>query len=588
MADSTRSGTVIVPFLPPVLAGLAAIALAASAIAAPDNARLRTMPGAAADSVPAGTGGETVQQTAGGGTCGNGAPDAGEACDDGNTTGGDGCSATCTIEPGFDCTAAQAGGDINAIADGGFETGTPNLSWTEASANYDSPICDPISCGTGGGTGANTGAWWAWFGGVDPADASATLPESSSVSQFVTIPSGVTTMTLAVENTVCDGPDDILELSIDGQVLLTVTGNDANCGVVGYRTETVDISAYADDAAHELRLDAQTFGTNGDVTNFFVDDLFIDAGDLAPQPSVCTLVAETCYAEDFDPALGGNLGSVGWSTFTGDTDATGALWGTTDDAVCGSGDGLPGNFTGGVGDAACVDSDVAGSGQTDTYLCSSTIDLAEATGATLNFLYSYHTFGEADVDDLFQVLVGTTAPDATSVLTYTEVLFNNGADQGTLFDLPGATESIDVSLLDGAASAWVCFRYGADFDWYAQVDDVSVTATPCSLPPPDTDGDGIDDTVDNCTTFANADQTDTDGDGHGNACDADLNNDCGVNFGDLAELKAVFFPLPPDPEADFTGDGFVNFADLARMKQTFFNGAEPGPGPSAAGLCSGP
>src|SRR5262245_66603296 len=40
------------------------------------------------------------------GPCGNGAvqPSQGEQCDDGNTTNGDGCSSTCTIEPGFTCS----------------------------------------------------------------------------------------------------------------------------------------------------------------------------------------------------------------------------------------------------------------------------------------------------------------------------------------------------------------------------------------------------------------------------------------------------------------------------------------------------
>ena len=32
--------------------------------------------------------------------------DATESCDDGNTVSGDGCSATCTIEPGYACTVA--------------------------------------------------------------------------------------------------------------------------------------------------------------------------------------------------------------------------------------------------------------------------------------------------------------------------------------------------------------------------------------------------------------------------------------------------------------------------------------------------
>ena len=43
--------------------------------------------------------------------CGNGVVDTGEACDDGNTTDGDGCSATCGIEvTGGDDQPGKAGG----------------------------------------------------------------------------------------------------------------------------------------------------------------------------------------------------------------------------------------------------------------------------------------------------------------------------------------------------------------------------------------------------------------------------------------------------------------------------------------------
>ncbi len=99
----------------------------------------------------------------------------------------------------------------------------------------------------------------------------------------------------------------------------------------------------------------------------------------------------------------------------------------------------------------------------------------------------------------------------------------------------------------------------------------------------DSDNDGVQDVVDNCTLLANPDQLDTNGDQIGNACDPDLNDDCIVNFADLAALKAVFLPNPADPDADFTGDGLVNFGDLARLKQLFFTSPTPGPGPSAAG-----
>ena len=42
--------------------------------------------------------------------CGNGEPDTGEACDDNNNVGSpvDGCSATCTVDPGYTCTVAVA------------------------------------------------------------------------------------------------------------------------------------------------------------------------------------------------------------------------------------------------------------------------------------------------------------------------------------------------------------------------------------------------------------------------------------------------------------------------------------------------
>ena len=49
--------------------------------------------------------------------CGDGLIAAGEACDDGNTVDGDGCSSTCVEEPGYSCAL-----DAGAIANGGFES----------------------------------------------------------------------------------------------------------------------------------------------------------------------------------------------------------------------------------------------------------------------------------------------------------------------------------------------------------------------------------------------------------------------------------------------------------------------------------
>jgi cysteine-rich repeat protein len=54
--------------------------------------------------------------------CGNARLDRGEACDDGNVTAGDGCSATCAIELGYTCT-----NPVNALTNSSFAMGA--TSW---------------------------------------------------------------------------------------------------------------------------------------------------------------------------------------------------------------------------------------------------------------------------------------------------------------------------------------------------------------------------------------------------------------------------------------------------------------------------
>ena len=99
----------------------------------------------------------------------------------------------------------------------------------------------------------------------------------------------------------------------------------------------------------------------------------------------------------------------------------------------------------------------------------------------------------------------------------------------------------------------------------------------------DTDGDGVDDAIDNCTLVANADQRNTDGDLFGNICDADLNNaDPVVNLSDYSLFRSAFganvltAPLTPAEEnADFNGDGSVNLSDYSIFRSSFGNA--PGP-----------
>jgi hypothetical protein len=90
----------------------------------------------------------------------------------------------------------------------------------------------------------------------------------------------------------------------------------------------------------------------------------------------------------------------------------------------------------------------------------------------------------------------------------------------------------------------------------------------------DTDLDGIVDSADNCIDVANADQRDSNDEGIGNACDADFDASCSVNFGDLGLMQAAFFQ-PGTSEMDMNGDGQTNFTDLGSMKRDFF--LAPGP-----------
>lgn len=114
-------------------------------------------------------------------------------------------------------------------------------------------------------------------------------------------------------------------------------------------------------------------------------------------------------------------------------------------------------------------------------------------------------------------------------------------------------------------------------DYWLSSTDGSVYRVKIAPTQVDTDGDGVQDEDDNCLDAANPDQRDADADGIGNACDADLNNNCVVNFEDVGLMKAVFFSN--DPVADLNGDGVVNFLDVGMLKSQIFQV----PGPSGEG-----
>jgi len=156
--------------------------------------------------------------------------------------------------------------DGNAVADGGFEAGTPNPFWDEFSSNFGTPLCTIASCGQGGGTGPFGGAWWTWFGGISG------VSETGSVTQSVVIPVGEDTLSFYLEIPVADSTG-FLDVTVDGSSIFSVTeANQPQYSV--YQEVAVDISAFADGGAHTLEFFSTTDPGAGPL-NFFVDRVSI-------------------------------------------------------------------------------------------------------------------------------------------------------------------------------------------------------------------------------------------------------------------------------------------------------------------------
>ena len=95
--------------------------------------------------------------------------------------------------------------------------------------------------------------------------------EDGSVAQTLTIPVGMSTLSFALEIPSCDGFGvDTFQVSIDGSVVYSTDDLDPACGVVGYTTKTIDITAFADGGTHTLKFEGITDSFFAP-TNFMVD-----------------------------------------------------------------------------------------------------------------------------------------------------------------------------------------------------------------------------------------------------------------------------------------------------------------------------
>jgi len=387
--------------------------------------------------------------------CGDGELNIGEMCDDGNQASGDGCSASCQVESGFACSVPTGATDsTNIVGDWSFEQGVPNPNW-QPSSTFTGLEGFPI-CGPGNGCPAvptSTGNWVVWIGGLSDG-------VSSSVTQEVTIPPSATELTVNTLRGRCDAPEDFIEITIDGMPIGTIV---CDATESSYVEQTFPISPFNDGQLHTLAIGGTVGGTNGTHSNFFVDDVTIeDNTPLEAMPSVCVPVA-TEIACNIDP-VGFDEG-IGQSWSVIDNAGTGIVWSNV------SGSGIGSNYTGGSGDAATANSD-ATPGEFDTELHSNTFSLAGWTGVSLEYLVNYQNLASSDFLNLD---ISTDGGNSwTNMLSW-----NEDHPPGGLFNTTNETVSVDLTKYAGEDNVKLRWHYfdpnTGDWDWYAQIDDVSLT-----------------------------------------------------------------------------------------------------------------
>lgn len=95
---------------------------------------------------------------------------------------------------------------------------------------------------------------------------------------------------------------------------------------------------------------------------------------------------------------------------------------------------------------------------------------------------------------------------------------------------------------------------------------------------PDTDGDGVVDSLDNCVLTPNAPQTNTDGDARGNACDncnVVANDQAPLYQGTSAQCDADTDGYGNGCDCDFNQDGNCNALDIGTLAANFNKAAVP-------------
>ena len=120
-----------------------------------------------------------------------------------------------------------------------------------------------------------------------------------------------------------------------------------------------------------------------------------------------------------------------------------------------------------------------------------------------------------------------------------------GSDQDSCESLLGCWWCAAEGSCRGDKSCWVCGNGAVDGD--EECDDGNTVdgdgcSSTCTIEetPPDSDGDGVSDSNDNCPDVANPDEADSDGDGIGDACDTAVCGDGILDEGEECETYAPY------------------------------------------------
>lgn len=173
------------------------------------------------------------------------------------------------------CAASYANAQF---VDAGFEFGPDGSGWEQFSDNFMTPLCD-ANCGNcGGGCGPQYGDFYVWFGGAGPG-----VTETGYMRQTVNIPTGdeaAISFYAAVGNSAGLGEEEYVTVSIDGDVLFTITAADSS-NYATYTYFSFDITDYADGGDHEISVDG--YSENGSSIIIDTFDMLVDDNSLEVQ-----------------------------------------------------------------------------------------------------------------------------------------------------------------------------------------------------------------------------------------------------------------------------------------------------------------